>query len=293
MDIKNFDNFKVSTKTFIVHTNLEINIEDIFNKKILPITSYVVIQKKRGRKKKLQEENPNKDIQTGSIIRVQYKRDHQGVILKPKKSDGFFRNAMTIVMVIDDKHINFKTSNNGKFQITGCKTDDQAEKCIFHFWNYIKDHKDMYKLSAYPHFKACYEPVMSNIDFSLGFQVNREVLDIYINTNTTFTSLLETTFGYTGVNIKMPLSEDFSKLKIKCIEYNGEEIKNTFNSYDEFLLTFKSKNKNIKRYNTFLVFQSGKIIMSGKAPPFMESAYYEFYKIVESCLHLIKENIED
>ena len=37
MDIKNFDNFKVSTKTFIVHTNLEINIEDIFNKKILPI----------------------------------------------------------------------------------------------------------------------------------------------------------------------------------------------------------------------------------------------------------------
>ena len=44
---------------------------------------------------------------------------------------------------------------------------------------------------------------MTNIDFNVGFNINREELDIYINSSTLFNSLLETSFGYTGVNIKI------------------------------------------------------------------------------------------
>ena len=47
-------------KTFIVMTNLHINIKSLFN--YLPITDFVLIPKRRGRKKKCETVDPNKDI---------------------------------------------------------------------------------------------------------------------------------------------------------------------------------------------------------------------------------------
>ena len=46
---------------------------------------------------------------------------------KNKKRSDFFRNAATIVVRVDDnKYINIKTFANGKFQITGCKSEEMA-----------------------------------------------------------------------------------------------------------------------------------------------------------------------
>ena len=45
-----FEDIKVSTKTFIVMTNLVINLKNLFE--FLPITDYAFVPKKRGRKKK-------------------------------------------------------------------------------------------------------------------------------------------------------------------------------------------------------------------------------------------------
>ena len=114
-----FENYDPSTKTFVVNTNLIVNIEDLFYKQVLPITPYVVIKKKRGRKKKVAEEDPNKEIKCGSIIRFQYMKEYQGAVLKTKEKSGFFRNSVTIVIYIENKLINFKLSRNGKFQVTG------------------------------------------------------------------------------------------------------------------------------------------------------------------------------
>ena len=44
-----FNKIKVSTKTFIVMTNLVLNIDKMFN--FLPVTEYILIPKRRGRKK--------------------------------------------------------------------------------------------------------------------------------------------------------------------------------------------------------------------------------------------------
>ncbi len=44
-----FDEIKVSTKTFIAMTNLTIDLKKLFE--YLPITDYKVVPKKRGRKK--------------------------------------------------------------------------------------------------------------------------------------------------------------------------------------------------------------------------------------------------
>ena len=279
----------MSTKTYIVYTNLILKIDEIFNRNIIPITPYVVVKKRRGRKKKIVEEDPNKDIAEGSIIRLQYMKDYQGVLLKTKLSGGYFRNSITIDIIIDNKRLNFKATRNGKFQITGCKNDGQAEKAILYFWNCIAMHKDVYQFKEVDYLQVFYDPVMYNIDFSLGFLVNRENLDIYINTKTNFTSLLETTFGYTGVNIKIPVSTPFANLKIKCKEYLNNVTKTSYVPYNLFLERNIPSKPIPTKYNTFLVFQSGKVIMSGKDKVFMENTYYDFLDVIRKCTPLIKE----
>uniref|UniRef100_A0A6C0KS17 TATA-box binding protein n=1 Tax=viral metagenome TaxID=1070528 RepID=A0A6C0KS17_9ZZZZ len=280
-EIRSFGSYPVSTKTFIVYTNLMIDIEKVFDDDILPITEYKILQKKRGRKKKQVEEDPNKNIPSGSIILVQYRDQYRGV--KFKKSNSFFRNSMPIVMKVQDKLISFKVSRKGKFQITGCKTNEQAEICVLVFYNMIKPYKTTYNVTDGSHLKIHFEPVMYNIDFSVGFQIDRERLDIYINSKTQYTSLLETTIGYTGVNIKMPVSDaKLKKIMIECKEYRPNEVVISEVPFDTFCDKFKTKKKKTS-YNTFLVFQSGSVIMSGKTLSCMEDAYYEFFELVSKC----------
>ena len=116
----NFKDIPISTRTIIVSTNTNINIENLYEN--LPITPYTVVRKKRGRKKKDVIEDINNSVPSGSIISVKYQDKLRGVELKPKKKQTkYFRNAVTIIMSMDNKFINLKVSTNGKFQVTGCK----------------------------------------------------------------------------------------------------------------------------------------------------------------------------
>ena len=63
---------------------------------------------------------------------------------------------------------------------------------------------------------------MRNIDFGLNFYVDREKLDEYFNTCTDYHSLLETSFGYTGVNIKIPISNVHLNLDAKGSHVKSE-----------------------------------------------------------------------
>ena len=290
-----FDDIKVSTKTIIAFSNLEIEIENLFYK--LPITSYIVIPKKRGRKRREDCPNPNEKLEPGSIITVKYQDNARGVDIKAKKnkkSKKYFRNALTIVMVIEkNKLINFKISKNGKFQITGCKNDEHAELCVKYFWNHLKDLNEIYRING-DILKVLFLTVMTNIDFNIGFYVNREALDNYINTNTSYNSLLETSFGYTGVNIKIPMKID-PNMEISSIHWIESNWENHTIRYTEYLNGLSPKDlqhaKNKKKFNTFLVFQSGNIIMSGMIKKYMEPFYDNFFEIIENCKHKIKENL--
>jgi TATA-box binding protein (TBP) (component of TFIID and TFIIIB) len=318
-----FKNIKVSTKTFILMTNLNLDIDKMFN--IMPITEYIVIPKRRGRKKKNEPIDPNINIKSGSIITLEYQNNIRGVDLKKKKKNkdkkkrgNYFRNSVTIVMIIDGKKINYKVSANGKFQMTGCKYDEQAEKCIKWFWSYIKDKNDIYTFSNTNQImelkktlndssetpiipdkllKVVFIPAMRNIDFSLNFCVDREKLDEYFNTCTEYHSLLETSFGYTGVNIKIPIKKSIKNLMLKQLIYKDDEwSKGIFISYEDYLsmLPDKDISKKLKklRYNTFLVFHSGKTIMSGMEETFMEDEYYEFLNIIRDCYDIIEEKLD-
>ena len=175
-----FEDIKVSTKTYTAMTNLTINIKELFN--ILPITPYTVVAKRRGRKRKVDNIDPNKDIPKGSIITIKYEGNLRGVDLKPKKvkniasNKKWFRNSITVVIILD-KPVNFKICRNGTFQMTGCKMDEHAEQCIKYIWKYIKDNPELYTYKYGKNIETLFIPSMRNIDFSLGFLVDREKLN--------------------------------------------------------------------------------------------------------------------
>ena len=54
----------------------------------------------------------------------------------------------------------------------------------------------------------------------------------------------------------------------------------------------KAKAKRLEpKYNTFLVFHSGKIIMSGINSKYMRSAYYSFVKLMRENRDIIEEKL--
>ena len=298
-----FNDIKVSTKTFIVKTNVSINLEKLYH--YLPVTDYIMIPKKRGRKKKVEYVNPNKDIADGSIITMKFENNIKGVDLKEKKTQKkkrakWFRNSFTVVIILDSKPVNFKICQNGMFQITGCKFDEHAEKCITYIWDYIKDEKDIwtYHDETKQELEVLFVPAMRNVDFSLGFLIDREALSRYMSIQTQFYSLLETSFGYTGVNIKVPLEYNITDMEIKRITYDKENQswKETMTTYTEYLekLSEKERNKKLNkdRYNTFLVFHSGRVIISGLTAQYMKNAYYYFLDIIRACKDEIEEKLD-
>ena len=294
----NFEDIQVSTKTFIVMTNAHFNIKKLFD--FLPVTKYIIVPKKRGRKKKNIPVDYNKNIPDGSIISIDLANNVKGVSLKKKKkkevkSTDYFRNSVTIVMIIENKKINFKISNNGKFQMTGVKKDSHAEQCIKTIWKYIEK-TDIYKLTDDKPFNAIFIPAMRNIDFSLGFNLDREKIDDFFNNSTDYYSLLETSIGYTGVNIKIPVKKDIKELKIKKIKFlnNNWDLSETI-LYKDYLnlLPLKESQKKLDkdRFNTFLVFHSGKVIMSSMCEEFAKDTYYEFVDIVKNNHKLFREKL--
>jgi TATA-box binding protein (TBP) (component of TFIID and TFIIIB) len=295
-----FDDIKVSTKTFTATTNLNIQIDQLYQN--LPITPYTVITKRRGRKKKTEQPDPNQDVPEGSIITIKYENEIRGVELKPKKNKQgkkkkWFRNSITVVIILD-KPINFKICRNGTFQMTGCKSHSHAEECIKYTWKYMKDNKEIYSLSHGDTLESMFIPSMRNIDFSLGFLVDREKLNQYMSTQDKIHCLLETSFGYTGVNIKIPIDKDICLMDVKQLTYKPEDDtwSEEWKTYEDYLNTLSEKEKETKlsdkRFNTFLVFHSGKVIMSGLTADFMRDMYFYFTQIMQECYEQIEERLD-
>ena len=312
-----FDDIKVSTRTFTATTNLNIKIDQLFN--ILPITPYKVVTKKRGRKKKGENTEPVNNVPMGSFVTIKYEGKIRGVELKPKKVKSgkkrmWFRNSITVVIILD-KPINFKVCRNGTFQMTGCKSIEHAQMCVKYVWEIMKDHTEVYGFTRGSRLEALFIPSMRNIDFSLGFLVDREKLHKYILDNKkNFFSLLESSFGYTGVNIKLELKKDIRTMEVKKLTYrvkkssSTEESKETadkpilgkwkeeWTTYEEYLNLLSEKERETKinspRYVTFLVFHSGRSIMSGLTADFMRDYYYEFIEIIRDAYDKIEERLE-
>ena len=293
-----FESIPVSTKTVIAHTNATYDIGRLFD--LIPVVEYTPPIKRRGRRVQPPPRDDKELLPSGAIVTLKYFQHCRGVDLKKrgKKSNGkYFRNALSVVMKVGDKLINFKLSKNGKFQMTGVKTNSHAVDCVKFLWQYILDLEDhtLYTVAA-DKLEVIVKIVMTNIDFSLGFKVNREKLDHHFNSVTEYHSLLETSFGYTGVNIKFPNALDFeqelARYTLVLPDGEWEEDKVTMRSYLDRLSPGEyQKETNKRRYNTFLVFHSGNVIMSGAVAEQMIRPYYKFLEIVKDSQHVIEERL--
>lgn len=309
---QNFDDIEISTQTIIAKTNWKINTTELFMN--LPVTDYKVIPKKRGRRPKEEKKEEPQKLNDGEIITLKLGDKIRGVNLKNKKkkeevkeekgfsknkkNDSFFRNSLTIVMYCQGKLINFKISKNGKFQFTGCKNNDHAHFCLDFIKKYTSNinnnDKKILCLPINSNLEVLYITVMSNINFSLGFCVNKENLDEYVNKNTNYHSLLETTFGYTGVNIKFNIGK-LDNIPIIKMVYKDDWEKQML-TYKDYFQTLEEKEKfkenNKTRFCTFLCFQSGQCIMSSPHKSCMREAYYKFMEMIKECKSFIEERIE-
>lgn len=299
-----FDEINVSTKTYTASTNITINLGELFN--CINVTDYTVIPKKRGRKRKdeLHTDDDRQVIEPGSIITAKWEGQIKGCDRKAKSKNEsktpktWFRNSVTIVIFLD-KFINFKVCKSGKFQMTGCLNWKHAEMCISTIWNLIKNNPVIYEFSDETEtLKTIVVPSMRNIDFSIGFNVDREKLNKYITSRKDIHCLLESSFGYTGVSIKIPLSNE-KRIQMAIMKYEylkNEEVKCEQKTYDYYLDTLPEKEKlkklNEQKYNTFLVFQSGKVIFSGLTSWLMKDFYYIFIDMMKNGYDEIEERLE-
>ena len=293
MTTQAFDDIVISTETIIAKTNWKVDILALFNH--LPVTNYKVIPKKRGRKSKDEKKDEKKEeLLDGQIVTLKIGSKLRGVNLKDKKNaKRFFRNSLTIVMHLDNKFINFKVSKNGKFQFTGCKHERHSHKCMEYIYEYTKNTQKIIQVEGNQS-EIIFLTVMTNINFNLGFCINRENLDDHVNTSTKYYSLLETSFGYTGVNIKIPL-ENIENIPITKIAYVADKwVEQPFN-YAKYIDTLDEKEKKKEklkiRYNTFLVFQSGNVILSSPHKECMRETFHEFLDIIRTCRPSIEEKI--
>lgn len=302
LSIPDFNLIKTSTKTIIAVTNTIFNLNLLFNN--LPITPYIVVQKKRGRKKKTDIVDPNKNIPPGSIISVQSKTNVRGVLVKPRKKESktYFLNSITIVLILNHgKMINTKISQNGKFQITGCKDDSHFIDCLTYLYKHMNESQKYTGESIYqmkPKYenqnpRAIFNVVMKNIDFKVGFPIQRDKLDTFINNNTDFFSLFESSIN-TGVNIKIKSTKPYDSI-LTCLEIPpiGHVISTV--PYSDYLsfLDDKEKKKEIskEKFHTLLMFQSGACIQSGSGPE-MEDVFKKFLSIMYKYREVFEEKLE-
>ena len=283
--IKPFEDITISTKTVIGISNIKINLDNFF--KYMPITDYTPVQKKRGRRRRIQINSNKNIVPYGSIINISRKKEVRGAILKNKKKSkneeseedetksgsrvsndkDYFLHSVSLVIVLEDgKQINMKVSSNGKLQITGCKYDE-------HFINaVISLYKTMIEVQEWTNEKIfdingdleiVFNTVMQNMDFNVGFNINRHKLDSFINRQTNYRSIFEGSL-LSGVNIKVKSDPTILPSILKVV-YSLEDD-NTIKSYTSYDIykTLLDKKKETKKdkYHTFLVFASGSVIMS-------------------------------
>lgn len=295
---KEFNELVPSTRTIISVLNINIDIEKIFEE--IETVEYNFVETKRGRRKKNERIDRNQNIPDGSIISLTYENKVKGNIKKKKNNVKFFRNTLTIVMMYNNKLMNFKIftakENTGnKTQHPGCKDIIDAENVLLNLWNNIKDKKECYSfVDQEKELSIIFHTVMTNINFNLGFVINRQKLNESINKFENYNSMLETNIGHAGTNITQNIDEkividDLPRIKLK---EDGKVERDTV-TFDEYLNKLSEKQRNIQlkknRKNTFLVFYSGKTIMSGFITKYMEEPYYDFNNIIKE----IREDIEE
>lgn len=337
---------KLSTRSFIISVNCTFNLEKL---KAVPRIKYIIKSKVRGRKKKVETiEELNNDIIPGSFVEKVYLNSEGEPNLKKRKKKVFGNSETMIIFLNKEKLVNFKVFVNGSIQMTGAKNIEQAKETIKYFMENIRrfdesiiNVKDAVRPAGKRIGKGPGErpvkkerltiyfiPNLCNMNFSIGFMINRNSLDQYMKTHTRYRSLWFGS-GYAAVRLNLPvvnyedrlvickmvmrpdkkrdITEKLDQLSLgdnpeKIENLTEEPIKEEQNiipiewkhstlSYSDYGRLFPHKKVKEKSI-TFHVFHSGKINMSSIDENIMNEYFVELVGILYRCKSEIEETLE-
>ena len=261
----NFEDIPVSTQTYIAYTDIaKINLQQCIDA-IEP--NDVVINVKYGTILKGVDLHPRK---------LKRKYSEMESCVPPKTS---FLNCVTMTVAATSKRINIKMFNNGVFQMTGCKNYDHVIESLNITFSLLT------KLNLLP--VDCVSPieiytvsVMRNIDFDLGYNIDREKLALFIH-NTTEYRVLPMTKRYMAIKIKIEIPTVYELPVVKlahCYGYGVHKVDTI--TYKNFMETRNITKLNKPRYISISVFQNGKVLMSSVDEYYQKKYFEEFTEYV-------------
>lgn len=266
---------KVSTQTFIIHSNLyDINLQDVSKQLAL-----------------------NDDINIfPRIVNISYKNEDRGLVFTTKKKKLIgknFLNCISLTVKINqDKNINVKIFNNGVFQLTGCKSYQHAKDTFLNVWENI----DKLNICTFvkntkfneTHLEAYVVSAMRNIDFNLGFEINRELFGDYIMRFTEY-KVVPIIRGFMGVQIYVPI-ESIESMTIHKITYQDSQYSDEEMEYKKFWDIKPSviSKAQKKKFVTVAIFQTGHVLISGVDAKYQQPVYEWLINLIYSIKKLIE-----
>lgn len=174
---------------------------------------------------------------------VEDARDNQD---KPK------RGRKTTRVKLSGKALSIKIFKNGSTQVTGCKSIDHAKlsmRIVYDLFNV--DRVDELTLVS----------VMINVNFDMGFKINKERLGEYFTVHGINVPPL--TSGYMGIKIRIPLLIDSSELLIPKMSWTKSEGFTDAGTVPYVSFFANDSQKKNKIFTACIgVFHNGKVLMS-------------------------------
>lgn len=202
-----------------------------------------------------------------------------------------FLNQTPIVVSLEKRLVNVMMFDN-TLCISGCKKMEDAMEVVMILWEeYLIKIPNSFKLNddgVYHKPMFIFTTVMSNIGYNLGFYIDREKLNSLMNRPEYSDHIEISQFkptAHTGVNVKM-FSNVSDNVRYKTLIYDDDHFEMVYVNKN----VYGKKNKK-KENNTFIVFSSSEIILSGKHYESMKSSYNFFNNIIEQNQDYIKEVI--
>lgn len=268
---------KVSTQTFTVKSNIkEISLLKFYDQTIVETDS----TEKGIQSVKYQAlKKGNIEEKTG--------KSKKNIEEKPIKKN--FLNCVTMIVFVDKK-INIKFFKNGVFQLTGCKNINHVIESITMIRNVLLKIKDEFKFDEGDDDLIVYiKSAMRNIDFDLGYQINRfSFFDYLVNTYKHDDNIVipDAVGNKMDTKIKIRLTEE-DILSLPVVKFVFPSREQTTLCYKDCInetnKTPSSKPKD--KFVSIFIFQNGKVLLSA-ADETIQSKYFDWF------LSLIK-NIEN
>ena len=255
---------EVTTQTWVIYSNVAVDNARMFQRiQCVPFCGPI--------RRMIVGEEDN-DLPEGSIVFAEYLGKWKGRPFRRQKEKQM-RNCATVIMKID-KYYNIKISKKGNFQVTGCISEAPVRRIVYHLWKLIEQLEVWAPRSVTFTGHLCCR--MCNVRFQLPYQVNLAKLNETIKTLVVpardtgeISSAYEPSIGYGGVNVKIMsylqtvAETDTTRV---CVTVTGdmEYSSSTLKEYLDMLDDKQRLKKNSKEsQHSFLVFASGRVIMSG------------------------------